>query len=57
MARPINHERNKIIFQLKQEGKSFRQIAELLKLDVAAVWRSFERQRKENLVNLIKTEL
>lgn len=57
MSRPINHERNKIIYQLKSEGKSFRQIAELLKLDVAAVFRGFRKEQAKNVVELLKNEL
>jgi transposase len=44
MAKPINHERNKVIYRLRQEGKSYRQIATILSIDVATAYNGFKRE-------------
>lgn len=56
MAKPINHERNKIIYRLRQEGKSYRQIATILSIDVATAYNGYKKEKFKTLVIITPNE-
>ncbi|MBI5793727.1 hypothetical protein HZA87_01380 [Candidatus Uhrbacteria bacterium] len=44
MANPPKQERNDMLVKLKNEGWSFRQLADFFNIDVRAAWEIYERE-------------